>query len=193
VESARIKVAGIAFTAVLAALGLAAVIGGLGYGAFGEKGLIGPGFLPVLAGGLVALFAVIDVVGRLRSRAEHDTAAAIVSDAVAPVELEPVEPEAIQLETAEADRDVDIYGRSQKQRTRMLVAVIGILIATLVLVNVVGFIIAFALMLLACAVVVERQKLLPSIIVTVVALSAAYLIFGVMLRVPLPQGLLGIL
>jgi hypothetical protein len=32
----------------------------------------------------------------------------------------------------------------------------------------------------------------PSIIVSAVALGPAYLIFGVLLRVPLPQGLFGI-
>lgn len=187
-ESERLKVAGIAFTAVLAAVGLAAVIGGLGYGVFGEDGLIGPGFLPVLAGGLVALFAVIDVIGRLRSRRTGSTTADLVVDAA-----EPAAPEADLTAEADTASDVDIYGRTQAQRTRMLVAVIAILIATLFLVNVVGFILAFGLMLLACAVAVERRKLVPSLIVTVVALGAAYLIFGVMLHVPLPQGLLGIL
>ena len=39
---------------------------------------------------------------------------------------------------------------------------------------------------------VERRKLLPSILVAVIALGVAYLVFGVLLRVPLPQGLLGI-
>ena len=69
---------------------------------------------------------------------------------------------------------------------------IGILIVTLFMVNIVGFIIAFGLMLMAIAVFVERRAWISSLIVSVVALGVAYLIFGVFLRVPLPQGLLGI-
>jgi putative tricarboxylic transport membrane protein len=182
-ESARLKVAGIAFTAVLATVAIAAVVGGLGYGAFGEDGRIGPGFLPVLAGGLVAFFAVIDIVSRLRdARASH---------AELPIDTETID--ALEFEAAiDEDTDVDIFGRTQKQRNRMLVIVVGILIACLLLVNLVGFLLAFGLMLFVIAVFVEKRKVLSSLLVTAASLAAAYLIFGVFLRVPLPQGLLGI-
>jgi putative tricarboxylic transport membrane protein len=182
-ESARLKVAGIAFSAVLAAVGVAAVLGGLGYGAFGEEGRIGPGFLPVLAGGLVAFFAILDILGRLRDRS--------ATHAELPIDTETIH--AIEGDlTAEGDSDVDIFGRTQKQRNRMLFAVSGIVLGTLLLVNLIGFILAFGVMLFVIAVFVEKRKLLSSAIVTVVSLAAAYLIFGVFLRVPLPQGLLGI-
>ena len=182
-ESARLKVAGIAFTAVLAAVGIAAVFGGLSYGAFGEEGRIGPGFLPVMAGGLVALFALSDIVSRLRPRPRPADERELLLDADAVAELE-----------AEATvPDIDIFGRNQKQRNLQLVAVIGILIATLLLVGVLGFILAFGVLLVVTAVFVERRKLLPSVLVAVLALGVAYLVFGVLLRVPLPQGLFGIL
>jgi hypothetical protein len=182
-ESARLQVAGIAFTAVLAAVGIAAVIGGVGYGAVGEDGRIGPGFLPVLAGGLVAFFAVIDIVGRTRNKRN--------SHAVLPIDTETID--AIEFEAAiEEETDVDIFGRTQKQRNRMLLIVVGILIASLLLVNLIGFLLAFGLMLFVIAVFVEKRKVLSSLLVTAVSLATAYLIFGVLLRVPLPQGLLGI-
>jgi putative tricarboxylic transport membrane protein len=185
VISARLRVAGIAFTAVLAAVGLGAVIGGIGYGAYGEEGRIGPGFLPVLAGGLTAAFAILDIIGRLRQRSGSHGAVDLALDTES---IHALEDEA----DVEAASDVDIFGRTQKQRNRMLVAVLGILIATIILVGVIGFILAFGLMLVACAALVERRRLLSSVIVAAVALGAAYLIFGVLLRVPLPQGLLGI-
>jgi hypothetical protein len=181
VESARLKVAGIAFTAVLAAVGVAAVVGGLGYGAFGEEGRIGPGFLPVMAGGLVALFGVSDVVSRMRARRRVDEREQLLDDE-----------SAADLEADAGVPDVDIFGRNQKQRNLQLVAVIGILIATLFLVGLLGFILAFGVLLVVTAVFVERRKLLPSLLVAVLALGVAYLVFGVLLRVPLPQGLLGI-
>jgi putative tricarboxylic transport membrane protein len=182
VESARLKVAGIAFTAVLAAVGVFAVFGGLGYGAFGEEGRIGPGFLPVMAGGLVALFAISDVVSRMRAKRSPLDDSELLLDAESAAELE-------------ADArvpDIDIFGRSQKQRNVQLVSVIGILIGTLVLVGLIGFILAFGVLLVVTAVFVERRKLLPSLLVAVAALGVAYLVFGVLLHVPLPQGLLGI-
>ncbi|WP_166876564.1 MULTISPECIES: tripartite tricarboxylate transporter TctB family protein [unclassified Salinibacterium] len=185
-ESARLKVAGIAFTAVLAAVGVAAVIGGIGYGAFGEEGRIGPGFLPVLAGGLVAAFAVIDIIGRLLERRQHNY------DAELALDTEAIDALQAEVDTEKAT-DVDIFGRTQKQRNRMLVAVTGILIVALLLVNVIGFLLAFGLMLFVIAVVIEKRKMLSSLIVTVAALAVAWLVFGVLLRVPLPQGLLGIL
>ena len=181
-ESVRLKVAGIAFTAVLAAVGIAAVIGGLAYGAFGEEGRIGPGFLPVMSGGLVALFALSDIVSRVRARPQlaDERELLLDTDAAAELEAEAIVP------------DIDIFGRSQKQRNMQLVAVIGILIGTLLLVGVLGFILAFGVLLVVTAVFVEKRKLLPSLLVAVVALGVAYLVFGVLLRVPLPQGLLGI-
>jgi putative tricarboxylic transport membrane protein len=189
VESARLKVAGIAFTAVLAAVGIAAVLGGIGYGAFGEEGRIGPGFLPILAGGLVAFFALFDIIGRVRSSKTPDALELALGDALPESVETPVEDGS----AVELDDDLDIFGRTQKQRNRMLVMVLGIVIASLLLVNVIGFLLALGLMLFACAFVVERRKWLPSLIVTIVAVATAYLVFGVLLRVPLPQGLLGIL
>lgn len=174
---------GIAFSIVLALLGIGAVIGGIGYGVIEEDGLIGPGFLPTLAGGLVAIFAIGDVVGRLRARPSMSEAELI---------LGPEAGEVIAEEVA-AESDIDIFGRTQKQRSRMLVAVLAILVATLLLVPLLGFIISFALMLLAIAILVEKRKWLPALAVTTSALVVTYLIFVVLLRVPLPQGLIGII
>ncbi len=182
-ESVRLKVAGIAFTAVLAAVGIMVVVGGLDYGMFGEKGRIGPGFLPVVSGGLVALFALSDIVSRVRSRRHIADERELLLD-----------PESATALEAEATvPDIDIFGRTQKQRNGQLIAVIGILVGSVILVELIGFILAFGLMLVVCAVLVERRKLLPSLLVAFIALGVAYLVFGVLLRVPLPQGLLGVI
>lgn len=183
-ESPRLRVVGIAFSAVLAAVGAAAVVAGIGYGAFDDDGRVGPGFMPVFAGGLMMLFALTDIFQRWRQSVVAHRDAALTLDTTAF--------QAIESELDEGNPDIDIFGRSQKQRNRQLVAVIGILVATLFMVNIVGFIIAFGLMLMAIAVFVERRAWLSSLLVSVVALGVAYLIFGVFLRVPLPQGLLGV-
>ena len=166
---------------IIAVIGIAAVIGGFGYG-FIEDGRIAAGFLPVLVGGAMALFALLDVVGSLRTSEKESTL------------LETAQLEAVDtLEPAsEHESDLDIYGRSSKQRDRMLLMVIGIMLATVLLVPVLGFLVAFGLMLIVIAVVVERRRLLPSILVSAIALAAAYGIFVLFLRVPLPTGILGI-
>lgn len=167
---------------IIAVIGIAAVIGGFGYG-FIEDGRIAAGFLPVLVGGAMALFALLDVVGSFRTSEKESTL------------LETAQVEAVEtLEPAITDpqSDLDIYGRTSKQRDRMLLMVIGIILATVLLVPILGFLLAFALMLIVIAVVVERRRLLPSILVSAIALAAAYGIFVMFLRVPLPTGILGI-
>jgi putative tricarboxylic transport membrane protein len=197
---------GLIASAVLAVIGVAAVLGGLGYGVTVEGGEIGPGFLPVLSGGLVAVFAILDLIGRVRNRHDLptqaelilDTAHSDVDDAGLRHTVYPAsDPGAASTSTQAvgmAKRDtVDIFGRTQKQRNKMLGIVIGLVILTLLAVQVVGFLIAFVLLLFVVAVFVERRSLLPSALVALVAGAVTYGIFVVLLRVPLPQGFLGII
>lgn len=169
---------------VIIALGLAAAVTGAGYGFLGEDGRIGPGFLPAIAGALMAVFAVVNVV--TSGRKQNATLESVVEDRIPGLD----HAEATEL-TADGD-DLDIYGRTQRQRDRMLWTVIGIMLATVLLVPLLGFMLAFAAMLVVVAVVVERRKILPSIAVSVVTLAATYAVFVLFLRVPLPQGILGI-
>lgn len=197
---------GLIASAVLTVIGVAAVLGGLGYGVTVEGGEIGPGFLPVLSGALVAIFGVLDVIGRVRRRSDLPTQAELILDTVDD-EFEDDDlrdtvhpsndPGAASTSTQSINtvkRDaVDIFGRTQTQRNRMLAIVIGLTILTLLAVQVVGFLIAFVLLLFVIAVFVERRSLLPSALVALAAGGVTYGIFVVLLRVPLPQGFLGII
>lgn len=198
---------GIAASAVLAAVGVAALLGGLGYGVTVEGGEIGPGFLPAMAGGLVAVFAVLDLVGRLRRRSDRPTQAELILDTASRPEDgvvlgDPLDPGAPSTSTqsihspllADDDADgVDILGRTQRQRNRMLAVVLGLVVATLVMVQVVGFLLAFVLLLFVVAVFVERRRVLPSALVALAAGAVTYAVFVALLSVPLPQGLLGLI
>lgn len=197
---------GLAASAVLAAIGSAALIGGLGYGVTVEGGEIGPGFLPAMAGGLVAVFAVLDLVGRLRRRPDRPTQAELILDTPSRpddgiVLSDPLDPgapttstQSIHSPLATDDADgVDILGRTQRQRNRMLAIVLGLVVVTLALVQVVGFLLAFVLLLFVVAVFVEHRRVLPSALVAVAAGAVTYAIFVALLRVPLPQGLLGLI
>jgi len=194
---------GLLASALLAAVGLAAVIGGAGYGVVVEDGEIGPGFLPVLAGGLVAAFAALDVVSRLRRRSDLPTQAELILDTPSRpddnvVLADPSDPGAPSTSTQSihspvADDGVDILGRTQRQRNRMLAVVLGLVVVTLVMVQVVGFLLAFVLLLFVIAVFVERRRVLPSALVAVAAGAVTYAVFVALLSVPLPQGLLGLI
>ncbi|HEY5848891.1 MAG TPA: tripartite tricarboxylate transporter TctB family protein [Microlunatus sp.] len=166
-----------AFTTVLGLLAVGAVVGGLGYGFTVEEGRIGPGFLPAVCGAVLLLCAVVDGTRQLRERRRPDPA--LAPDHVA--------------EQGEADSDIDILGRTQKQRNKVLAAVLGLIFAATLLVYVVGFIIAFGLLLFAVAVLVERRKLVPALVISVVVLAAIYAVFAILLQVPFPTGLLGLI
>lgn len=171
--------------AVIIALGIAATAVGAGYGVLDEDGRIGPGFLPTIAGALTAFFAAVNVL--TSGRKQGATLDSVVEDQIPGID----HGEASQDTGAEGE-DPDIYGRTQRQRDRMLWTVIGIVLATVLLVPLLGFMLAFAAMLLVIAVVVERRRILPSFAVSVITLAATYAIFVMFLRVPLPQGILGI-
>jgi putative tricarboxylic transport membrane protein len=199
---------GLIASVVLALIGISAVIGGLGYGVTVEGGEIGPGFLPVLSGALVGGFAILDVIGRLRNRTDLPTQAELILDTMdtppttdtgsvlAPANSDAGAPststQSIYSITADANA-VDIVGRTQKQRNRMLAVVIGLTILTLLAVQLVGFLIAFVLLLFVIAVFVEKRKIVPAVAVALSAGAVTYAVFVLLLRVPLPQGLLGII
>ncbi len=176
---------GLVATSILTLVGLAAAIVGATYGVFGDDGRMGPGFLPVLTASVVAICGGIDILFRLRAR-RRPASAGVAAPAG---EAESAD----DLVTAETPvDDLDIFGRSARQRTRMLWVVLGIVTVALLLVPIIGFLPAFAIVLVGCSFFVERRKLLPSLLVSGIALAAAYLIFGVFLRVPLPVSIFGI-
>lgn len=170
---------------VIIALGIAATVTASGYGILGDDGRMGPGFLPAAAGSLMAVFAAVNAV--TSGRKPSATLESVVEERIPGIDHEDA-PKDLGADS----NDRDIYGRTQRQRDKMLWTVIGIILATVLLVPLLGFMLAFAAMLIVVAVVVERRKILPSIAVSAVTLAATYAVFVMFLRVPLPQGILGI-
>ena len=172
--------------AVLALLGLAAAAGGASYGMFLEGGLVGPGFLPAAAGVLTVALCGWICLRSLRGGLEHQgglTDGPPVVDLGGPGTHVPT--------AVEAD-EPDITGRTQPQRTRNLWTVFGLIFGAILLVQAVGFLVAFALMVMAISAGVERQPLLRSAAISALAAAVVYLVFGLFLGVPLPGGFLGL-
>jgi hypothetical protein len=155
--------------AVVSVVGVLTAVVGAGYGIFGEGGRIGPGFLPVDTGTVTAVLCAAIAGGIVRRAVRHEPEAAV-----------------------EEVRDVDITGRSERQRVINLWLVFGLTFVAIMLVQVVGFLAAFGLLVLVISAAVERQPIIRSAVITLAAVVLVYVVFGLFLGVPLPGGVLGL-
>jgi hypothetical protein len=163
--------------AVLAAVGLAAAAGGAAYGVLAEGGRVGPGFLPLAAGLLTAgLSGACAVLAARRTTLGLDG-----DEAGGDAGPDP-----------DDEKGVDITGRTEPQRVRNVWVVFGLTLGALVLVQLLGFLVAFGLLVVVIGAVVEKQSLGRSVVIAVVAVGVVYAVFGLFLSVPLPGGLLGL-
>jgi amino acid transporter len=155
----------------LAVLGAAAVVGAPGYGILVEGNRVGPGLVPLVAGILVAMLFGAAFVEAMRGARTMQGAGG----------------------QGPAVRDGhDIFGRTREQRVRQLWIVVGLLLVTLLLVPVIGFLLAFGLFTFVVSTAVEGRPLLQAILISLVAVAAVYAIFVEFLAVPLPGGSLGL-
>lgn len=150
--------------AAVTAVGAFAALYGRQYGLTTEDGEVGPGMIPVVAGGLLFGLGLCLLVRCLRSGPNVDDA----------------EP-----------GDKDILGRTDADRVRHLWIVFGLLFLAINLVGILGLVAAFGLFVLAVFVAVERRPVLASVAITVCACAFVQVVFGIFLRVPLPEGLFG--
>jgi heme A synthase len=182
----------------LTALGAYAFITAFDYDILNEGNRVGPGLIPAILGGLIALIsAVLLVLALIGHRAGHDhglaeVAQSVVADAqgeagsVGDGSAENADPDA-----GTAD-DLDIFGRTPAQRMRQLQMVTVALAVSLLLVPLLGLLGALGLFCLFASIVVERRPWLSSVVITVVSIGVIYGLFSVFLEVPLPTGVLGI-
>lgn len=190
-------------TGILALVGLVAVLMGLGYGFIGDNGQVGPGFMPVLTGAFI-LVASLAEIGRLflapqdgsgaglGGVAEELSAEAAAAQAAARSELGQ-DADGQGSGGQQADEERDVFGRTAKQRNRTVPLVFAIILGAVLLTQVLGMLLSLALMMFVIVFLIEKKPLVPSLLTSLAVLAAAYLIFAVMLGVPLPQGMLGIL
>jgi hypothetical protein len=200
---------------LLTALGLGAFVMAVDYGLFLDESRVGPGLVPAAVGGLIALIAGWELIATLRGhRPAHDRGLAEIVGAAVDAPVDGAAPEraghggapAGDATTSPDDGpaevpgtgaepgpdDVDIFGRTPKERGRQLVTVFVALVAACLLVPVLGFLVSFFLLSLFISAVVERRRWIPSLIVSFLAVAAVYGVFVGFLDVPLPTGLLGI-
>lgn len=199
---------------LLTALGSAALVVALGYGLFNEGARVGPGLVPAVVGGGIALIAGWEFVSTLRGRrASHSHGIAEVAASVepdipaAPAHVAGAAGPGAPLDEATAgggtaspgavpgsgpDDDVDIFGRTATTRGRQLVVVFSALVVAVLLIPVLGFLVSFFVLSLFISAIVERRAWVPSAVISLVAVVVVYAVFVLFLSVPLPTGLTGI-
>lgn len=146
-----------------AALGVAWVLGAGQYDYLGDGGRLAPGTLPALAGGVMAVCGLGVMLGAFRPQA---------ADAADPTELAPPEGEP--------------PGDGDRTSTGPLVALLGVLTVCLVLAPMIGFDFAFAAATFVILKLIERSSLLAAVSAAVAIWAACFLLFELVLQVPLP-------
>jgi hypothetical protein len=176
--------------ALLAAVGGYAFLMAFEYDLLNEGNRVGPGLVPAILGGLIALISgtmlVLTLLGH-RTRRDHglaEVAQSVVGDAPVPAALGEADPD--------DGSELDIFGRTAAQRMRQLQMVTVALVVALLLVPLLGLLGSLGLFGLFASIVVERRPWLSSLAITATSIAVVYLVFAVFLEVPLPTGLIGI-
>ncbi|MFF8895662.1 tripartite tricarboxylate transporter TctB family protein [Brevibacterium casei] len=187
----RPEVSDVIGTAILGVVGAVAAVMGVGYGLTVEGGEVGPGMLPFLTGAFIFLASVAEIFRLFFARV--GTSGGRIMSAVE--DIEATAADSIDAAgTASADgEDVDTFGRTEKQRNRAPFVIFLTFGIALALVGVLGLIISLSAAILFLLLVVEKQKWWISALATIGAAVFVYIVFGLVLAVPLPTGLLGLI
>ncbi|MCM1013079.1 MULTISPECIES: tripartite tricarboxylate transporter TctB family protein [unclassified Brevibacterium] len=188
----RPEVSDVIGTAILGVVGAVAAVMGIGYGLSVDSGEVGPGLLPFLTGTFIFLASVAEIFRLFFARV--GTSGGRIMSAVEDIEATAAESidSASEAVSASGD-DVDTFGRTEKQRNRAPFVIFATFGIALALVPVLGLIIALSLAILFLLIVVEKQKWWTSAAATIGAAVFVYIVFGLVLSVPMPTGMLGLI
>ncbi len=181
-------------TSILAIVGLFAAISGFGYGVTVENGQVGPGFLPMVTGGFVFLASLAEIARLYLSRA--GTTDGRIMRTVEDIEAhaaQSIGAHASSTPEPDADGSLDTFGRNEGQRNRAPFFIFITFGVALALAPVLGLLIALALAVLFVLVIVEKRIWWVSVCVTLAATAFVYAVFVVILSIPLPAGMLGLI
>ncbi|GAA4510591.1 tripartite tricarboxylate transporter TctB family protein [Brevibacterium yomogidense] len=172
-------------TLIMGALGAAATLMGLGYGVFVEGNHVGPGFMPMAIGIFIFGASMLEL-GRILIASDS-----LKENSVMAV-VETTQQDAAE-QIAEVQGELDTFGRTQKQRNRAPFYIFLVLAVALLLVDLLGLVVSFALAVAFMVIVIERRPWWVGIIATSSAVAFIYVIFKLILNIPLPTGYLGLI
>ena len=181
-------------TSILGVVGGVAAIMGLGYGLTVEGGQVGPGMLPFLTGAFIFLASAAEIFRLFFARV--GTSGGRIMSAVEDIEAtaaESIDAVADSRPDDDSSGVLDTFGRTEKQRNRAPFYIFLTFGVALALIPVIGLIISLAAAILFLLLVVEKQKWWTSAATTIGAAVFVYIVFGLVLSVPMPTGLLGLI
>lgn len=179
-------------TAILGVVGATAAIMGVGYGLTVEGGQVGPGMLPFLTGAFIFLASVAEIFRLFFARV--GTSGGRIMSAVEDIEATAADSIDAAAEAVSADgEEVDTFGRTEKQRNRAPFVIFITFGIALALVPILGLIVSLSAAILFLLIVVEKQKWWVSATATIGAAVFVYIVFGLVLSVPMPTGMLGLI
>ena len=165
----------IAGFAVLTAIGAGLLGSSFGYGIFLEGMRVGAGFLPMATGLLLTVMAGAQLLRRLAA-AYHTRRGTAPGQAPGPAT------------DSTPDENLDLYGRTEKYRVKQLWTVFAALLAAVLLIPLIGFLAAFGLLAVFISTVVEKRSLVSAAAITLVSVGSVYVVFVLLLKIPLLAG-----
>lgn len=164
---------------MLALLGAGLVFGGADYGVLNEEGRVGAGFMPFVTGSLLVFFGV--VIAFETRRAAGRAASSEVTEGSGPSLLE------LALSQDDGEQGVP----DGEVRGRNVAIVFGLTLVAILLTPILGFLLAFGLLIFVLVTFVEREGPVLGLLLSIVAIAVTYLVFVLFLAVPLPTGYFG--
>ena len=166
-------------------------VGALAYHLFGKGGRIGPGFMPFCAGLALACFAVWALAESFVRGTPAKTAGALSGAAEPSAGTDAAGTDAVGTDPAGERPPGERPAAGGSERRVVLVFVLTV--AAFALSYVTGFLLAFGLLVCALLWFVEREKPWLAVSIGAVATLGSWSVFVLMLQVPLPGGMLGLL
>lgn len=179
-------------TTLVLVVGLVVAVMGWGYGFQADNGQVGPGFLPVLTGGFIVAASVLELIRMFV--APTSPVEGSFMEGVEKVEARAKE----ELDRAKAEtrggtrEELDVFGRSHKQRGRAVQLVFGVMFLAILLIPVLGLLLSMTLMTFVILRFIEGKGWIISAAVSAGAFTFFFLIFRLALSLPLPTGMVGL-
>lgn len=164
---------------LLAIVGAGFTFGGYGYGLRTSEGLLGPGAMPFLAGSLLIVFGGAGALTALRprlSRAAPVATGAVLHEPTAPGEGD----------DATAGAPAEAAGTTGDSIVRVF-SLLALAATAVIAITWFDTYITLGVLVLAILTVFERVPLWKSLAVAAGVMGVCYLIFSVLLNVPLPS------
>lgn len=176
-QTSRERIEQLAWLAVMAMVGLAAVIGGLAYGLEADD-RVGPGVMPFVSGLLILGPLAVQLVRRLRTPAtDAPREASSVPSPADPAPSRTVRPETI----------------GSASRAPHVAVIFAILASVVALSWLIGLLLSVSLLVGVLFWLNDRSRPAAALIAMVIAGLFGWIVFGTLLDVPLPRGLLGLI